>query len=342
MRAERLSATVPTSIGIVPSTRRTSVAFTLQLGTFPQKVVDHSLHPLQFCPNIHRRCWLSGDPTSARNASNRACPSANSAANWAHSVWIFCNSTPAFSRRFLARLMNWAHASNRSPTGATWVACLALCKASCNEFNARPSALPRALTAASSDASLARVASTAASGEPRTGGSRGTDPGCTLPLCWRLLRHRARLAAPGRLTTRINWPTDGRWSWPTQHLEPAIGHFHHGPSLAGHRQWLARMQREQETLEPKWLEPRYSNLGRLRFLTGEEPRPHSGESKHALSQVGGPTQSQLSRTMSSGHHFSMEHRLRRKQLNSDTNASNRTYLKEIQEKRKRSFFRKKI
>ena len=37
--------------------------------------------------------------------------------------------------------------------------------------------------------------------------------------------------------------------------------------------------------------------------------------------TGGPTQSQLSRPMSSGHHISMEHRVRRKQLNSDTNAS---------------------
>ena len=59
-------------------------------------------------------------------------------------------------------------------------------------------------------------------------------------------------------------------------------------------------------------------------------------------QAGGPTQSQLSRPMSSGHHISMEHRLRRKQPNSDTNASNKTYLKEIQEKRKEEtfFFRK--
>ena len=48
--------------------------------------------------------------------------------------------------------------------------------------------------------------------------------------------------------------------------------------------------------------------------------PHSGELKHAIPQAGGPTQSQLSRPMSSGHHISMEHRLRRKQLNSDTNA----------------------
>ena len=34
----------------------------------------------------------------------------------------------------------------------------------------------------------------------------------------------------------------------------------------------------------------------------------------------------------------MEHRLRRKQLNSDTNASNKTYLKEIQEQRKEETF----
>ena len=66
-------------------------------------------------------------------------------------------------------------------------------------------------------------------------------------------------------------------------------------------------------------------------LTGEEPPPHSGELKHALPQAGGPTQSQLSRPMSSGHHISMNHRLRRKQLNSDTDASNKKYLKEIQE-----------
>ena len=57
-------------------------------------------------------------------------------------------------------------------------------------------------------------------------------------------------------------------------------------------------------------------------LTGEELPPHSGELKHAHSQAGSPTQSQLSRPMSSGHHISMEHRLPRKQLNSDTNASN--------------------
>ena len=55
-------------------------------------------------------------------------------------------------------------------------------------------------------------------------------------------------------------------------------------------------------------------------------------------QAGGPTQSQLSRPMSSGHHISMKHRLRRKQLNSDTNASNETCLKEIQEKRKEETF----
>ena len=78
--------------------------------------------------------------------------------------------------------------------------------------------------------------------------------------------------------------------------------------------------------------------GEASVLTSEEPPPHSGELKHALPQAGGPTQSQLSRPMSSGHHISMEHRLRRKQLNSDTNASNKKYLKEVQEKTKEETF----
>ena len=38
----------------------------------------------------------------------------------------------------------------------------------------------------------------------------------------------------------------------------------------------------------------------------------------------------------------MEHRLRRKQLNSDTTASDTTYLKEIQEKEKKTLFLEKI
>ena len=37
----------------------------------------------------------------------------------------------------------------------------------------------------------------------------------------------------------------------------------------------------------------------------------------------------------------MEHRLRRKQLNSDTNASKKTYLKEMQEKSKEETFPQK-
>ena len=86
-----------------------------------------------------------------------------------------------------------------------------------------------------------------------------------------------------------------------------------------------------------------NTIWRGSVLTGEEPPPHSGELKHALLQAGGPTQSQLSRPMSSGHHISVEHRLLRKQLNSDTNASNKTFLKEIQENRKEEtfFLRKK-
>ena len=49
-------------------------------------------------------------------------------------------------------------------------------------------------------------------------------------------------------------------------------------------------------------------------LTGEELPRHSGELKRALTQAGGPTQSQLSRPMSSGHHISVEHGQRRKHL----------------------------
>ena len=64
-------------------------------------------------------------------------------------------------------------------------------------------------------------------------------------------------------------------------------------------------------------------------LTGEEPPPHSGELNHALTQAGVPTQFQLSRPMSSGHHISMEHRLWRKhqQLNTHSDASNEIHLK---------------
>ena len=69
--------------------------------------------------------------------------------------------------------------------------------------------------------------------------------------------------------------------------------------------------------------------GEAPFLTGEELPPHSGELKHALSQVSGPTQSQLSRPMSSRHHISMEHRLWRKHLllNPDTNAGKEKQIK---------------
>ena len=65
-------------------------------------------------------------------------------------------------------------------------------------------------------------------------------------------------------------------------------------------------------------------------LTGEEPPPHSGELKHTLSQAGGPTQSQLSRPVSSGHHISMGHRRRRKLL-----WFNEMCFKEKQEKKKK-------
>ena len=81
-----------------------------------------------------------------------------------------------------------------------------------------------------------------------------------------------------------------------------------------------------------------NTIWRGSVLTCEELPSSSGELKHALLQAGGPTQSQLSRPTSSGHHISMEHRLRKKQVNSDTYASNKTYLKEIQEKEKKKLF----
>ena len=76
----------------------------------------------------------------------------------------------------------------------------------------------------------------------------------------------------------------------------------------------------------------------LRFEQARSFHVHSGELNHALSlsPLGGPTQLQLSRLMSSGHHISMEHRLRRKHisLNSETNAGNEMLLKDKKKQRK--------
>ena len=68
---------------------------------------------------------------------------------------------------------------------------------------------------------------------------------------------------------------------------------------------------------------------------GRSSKPHSGELKHALPQAGGPTQSQLSRPMTSGHHLSIEHRLRRKNPQFNSDAGNETYLKENTRKKKK-------
>ena len=69
---------------------------------------------------------------------------------------------------------------------------------------------------------------------------------------------------------------------------------------------------------------------------GEELPSHSGESRSLPS--GWPNPTQLSRTMSSGHHIFMEHRRRKKkhqEVNSDTDASNGIHSKE---KRRNIFF----
>ena len=81
------------------------------------------------------------------------------------------------------------------------------------------------------------------------------------------------------------------------------------------------------------------NLGRLRFNRRGASTPLWGVEACSLpSRRPNPIPAIQ---MSSGHHISMEHRLRRKQLNSDTNASNKTYLKEIQEKGKNKLFLRK-
>ena len=63
--------------------------------------------------------------------------------------------------------------------------------------------------------------------------------------------------------------------------------------------------------EPSHLAQQFFNLEILRF---HKRGGLSGELNHALSQLGCPTQSQLSRPMSSGHHISMVHRPRRTHL----------------------------
>ena len=78
--------------------------------------------------------------------------------------------------------------------------------------------------------------------------------------------------------------------------------------------------------------------GEAPFLTGEEP---SGELKHALTQAGGPTQSQLSRPVSSRHNISMEHRPRRKQLNSDADAKKKKNIFFTKGKKRRTRSKKK-
>ena len=78
-------------------------------------------------------------------------------------------------------------------------------------------------------------------------------------------------------------------------------------------------------------------------LRREDPPRHSREMDHALSPVGGSSQTQLSRPVSPGHHISMEHRLRRKhlKLNSDTDASDEICLEDKEKKKKKRKEKKK-
>ena len=97
---------------------------------------------------------------------------------------------------------------------------------------------------------------------------------------------------------------------------------------------------------PQWPMVRNNNndtTGEAPFKQARSLHPTLGELNHALSQVGGPTQSQLSRPMSAEHHISMEHRLRWKHpwLNSDTDASNEMCLKKYKKKKRTNMFQEK-
>ena len=86
-------------------------------------------------------------------------------------------------------------------------------------------------------------------------------------------------------------------------------------------------------------------------LTGKEPpTPLWGVESCSFPTIW-PAQSQLSQRMRSRHHISMEHRLRRKQLNSDTDAkkhlklnsdtnASKKYIWKEEEKRRNTCFRK--
>ena len=117
------------------------------------------------------------------------------------------------------------------------------------------------------------------------------------------------------------------------------------PTVVGHRGFAMPIHlSDLWTYTSRLLSSRVNNnnnktIWRGSVFTGEEPPPHSGELNHALSEVGGRTQSQPSRPMSSGHHISMKHRLRRKHLllNPNTNASQKR--QKFRNKRKTHFSR---
>ena len=97
------------------------------------------------------------------------------------------------------------------------------------------------------------------------------------------------------------------------------------PCRCGHTHRASRrlkQQQQQQASTPLWGVESYS-------LPSWWPKP-----------IDGPTQSQLSRPMSSRHHTSVEHRLRRKhlQLNSDSDASNGTFCERETKNKKKLFF----
>ena len=144
------------------------------------------------------------------------------------------------------------------------------------------------------------------------------------------------LGDTGRPFTSFTWlscvTTDRVFRCSVRHFSASSSESR--PQSANEYQWLV----DKKILAEDRVQNNNNNtIWKGSVFTGEEPPPHSGKLNHALPQAGGPTQSQVSRPVSSRHHISMEHRLRRKHLllNPFTNARKEKERKTIKKKKKK-------
>ena len=121
----------------------------------------------------------------------------------------------------------------------------------------------------------------------------------TLNYCWYCAKHR-QMHIVNNVSDNVCVPEKQKLREERKNANTNLKH--EGQQQQQRQQKQQHQQQQQQQQQSK----------RGPVLTVEEPPLHSGELNHALSQAGGPTQSQLSRPMSSGNHISMEHRLRRK------------------------------